>query len=50
MPDTDICFGVTPSEATKKPQAIHMKHLQGAECVFQEQAKSHNYTENLIVQ
>ena len=25
MPDTDICLVVTPSEATKRPQAVDLK-------------------------
>ena len=28
MTDTDIYFVVTPNEATRKPQAIHLKHFK----------------------
>ena len=28
MPDTDVCSVVTPSEATKILQAIHLKHFK----------------------
>ena len=50
MLETGICLMVTPSEATKKPQANSSETLQDAGCVFPKQAKFYNHTAKLTVQ
>ena len=34
MPDTDVCSVVMPSETTKIPQAIHLKHFKALSVSF----------------
>ena len=35
MPDTGICLAVMPSEATKNPQAFHLKYFKTLGMSFQ---------------